>query len=198
MVITIALCFGYVQKMILIDSYKVQLSDNTYTVAYVGKSPENQARIVDIYIKFFSSAVVSISAIIAVFTYMRNGRLERAKWLSELHEKFFVDEKYGKMRKLLDYKNPEADYAKLSESFPNREENNNVDNEELLVNYLNFFEFIAVLEKRNQLSIGEINDTFGYYISQLRAHKWIVDSLHLYQFKNLPNLVNKITEENRL
>ncbi len=185
--------FVLLYNVVSIKQYSIPGSNQIF---FVARSPENQTRLADIYIKFFTGAIVSITAIVAVFTYVRNGRLERAKWISELHEKFFVEEKYVKMRRILDYKQPEADYIKLSESFPIHAENSNIDSEELLVNYLNFFEFIAVLKKQNQLSIGEINDTFGYYILQLKEHKWIVDSLRLYQFKNLPSLIEDTTRAN--
>ena len=157
---------------------------------------DKQSVRVDLYIKAFSGLLVAFSALFAAATYFRNGRLDRAKWISELHEKFFESEKYAEIRKLLDYKKPEERYQALADSFPNNEESNNIDDEEKLVNYLNFFEFIAVLEKRGQLTIGEINDTFGYYILTLNQHKWLKDSLTSYQFKNLPNLINMINIKN--
>ncbi|MGL5891800.1 MAG: DUF4760 domain-containing protein, partial [Bacteroidia bacterium] len=149
---------------------------------------------IDLYIKTISGFLVAFSALFAASTYYRNGRLERAKWLNTLHEKFFIENKFSEIRRLLDYKEPSDLYSSLAASFPNRNDKNNIDLEEKLVDYLNFFEFIATLNKQGQLSQSEINSTFGYYISKLNSHKWLIESLKTHEFKNLPSLIEEINQ----
>jgi hypothetical protein len=154
-------------------------------------SEQPSARI-DLYIKTISGFLVGFSALFAASTYYRNGRLERAKWLNTLHENFFIENKFSEIRRLLDYKEPADQYSSLKVSFPDRNDKNNIDLEEKLVDYLNFFEFIATLNNQGQLSLSEINSTFGYYISKLSAHKWLTESLEIHEFKNLPLLIEEI------
>ena len=78
--------------------------------------------------------MVNIS--VAVFAYCRNVRLKRAEWLRSLFEKFYETERYKAVRTRLDNAD-ELQKRGLEE--------------ELLVDYLNFFEFIASLHKPGQI-----------------------------------------------
>jgi hypothetical protein len=152
----------------------------------------SEQAIIDLYYKAIGGLIVVVSAFIGLLTYWENKQLEKTKWLSQLHDKFFVDNKYSDMRILLDYKIPNQDYENLKTSFPDKTNFSFHQLQEKLVEYLNFFEFIATLKKRKQLKDDDINMMFGYYISHLDDHKWIVNSIKDGGFDNLPKLIADI------
>ena len=77
-----------------------------------------------------------VAALTAVFVYLRNSKLERAKWALSLYEKFYERQELKKIRDILDNDTDHADVSSLvikcSADF---------------TDYLNFFEFVAFLEK---------------------------------------------------
>jgi hypothetical protein len=150
--------------------------------------------IIDLWYKGVGGLIVIVSAFIGLITFWENKNLAKAKWLNELHEKFFVGEQYASMRVLLDYKTPQTDYDALKTSFSDKANYSNHLLQEKLVSYLNFFEFIAALKKRGQLELSDINMTFGYYISRLSddENSWIKNALVVNEFKNLPSLIADI------
>jgi hypothetical protein len=157
-------------------------------------------QLADLIIKIVALGATAAGAIFAAVTFDKNRRLEKAKWLTQLHDKFFgKDSQYTEMRKLLDYhddKAPSQDYILLSNSIENNL-NDNIDLQEKLLTYLNFFEYIATLWKTEQLKPEEIRLMFGYYLKSLRKHKWIMAFLENYSendFKNIPALISKIEE----
>ena len=96
-------------------------------------------------------------ACIAYRVYRYNSRLERAKWLSSLYEKFYEKTDLKEIRKALDCEDAQSpDIAKLVQ-----------EESEEFTDYLNFFEFVAVLAKSEQLVKGGIEDLFGYYLDCL-------------------------------
>jgi hypothetical protein len=64
---------------------------------------------------------------------------------------------------------------------------------EKLVNYLNFFEFVASLWKMDQLSKQEIILLFDYYIRLLKRHPEVLAFLEKHSFENLQALIKEIT-----
>lgn len=139
--------------------------------------------IVDLIIKL----VAIVGAVIAVSTYYKNARIERAKWLNVLYEKFYEKDIYKEMRMRLDYNTTE--YYQLIESI---KADTDPKEQEKLVDYLNFFEFIATLNKLNQLNINELNLVFGYYIKVIGNDADIVSFLQKHGFKNLYDLTKQI------
>lgn len=152
---------------------------------------EDDRSFVDLYLKVVGGILVSFSIGFAALTYVRNGKLERTKWLAQLHEKFFEKDFYSDIRILLDYKKPESDYEKLKVLFPGNEDGE-YKLQEKLVGYLNFFEFLATLVMNNQLRKEEVRMVFGYYILNLKQHDWLISSLEKNKFRNLPTLINEI------
>jgi hypothetical protein len=141
----------------------------------------------DLIIKLLSL----IGIIFGVLTYYRNTRIEKAKWLNQLHEKFFEKDTYKQIRIYIDYKTEQ--FKKLKEQI-NLDSNEDPILQETFVDYLNFFEFIATLEKLNQLEINEINLVFGYYIRQLGKFDFILKFIRENEFSNLTSLIEKITK----
>jgi hypothetical protein len=99
-----------------------------------------------------------IAAIFALCVYRSNSRLERARWASTLYERFYEKSDLKDMRNALDCP-PDSD--SISDIL--REDPKFTD-------YLNFFEFIALLEHTRQLRDSEVQDLFGYYLACLRRH----------------------------
>lgn len=125
---------------------------------------------------------------VAIYTYWRNSGLKRAEWLYQLYEKFYEQAYYKEMRHLIDYA-PEEKIAKLRHGIENDCEDDLV---EALVDYLNFFEFIASLWKLNQLPIKEIAMVFEYYILRIGDYDFIVKFLHDESFDHLPELIRAL------
>jgi hypothetical protein len=102
-----------------------------------------------------------IAAFWAVLVYRSNARLRRAEWLAKLYEKFYEEnESLKDIREKLDCDENASPEIKT----PDEQESGFSD-------YLNFFEFVAVLEKSGQLTSGEIEDLFGYYLDCLERCK---------------------------
>lgn len=112
----------------------------------------------------------------------------RAEWLYSLFEKFFYDEKYSEIRRIIDYAHP-ADVEKLVTAINS---SNDHDLEEQLVNYLNFFEFIANLWLLKQVPLREIKMMFEYYILKLEEHEFIMNYINKFGFEGVAKLVEGI------
>jgi len=63
---------------------------------------------------------------------------------------------------------------------------------DLLDDYLNFFEFIGVLRKKNQLSLEEIKTVFEHYIKRISGYNFIVNYINNYGYENLNALLSEL------
>jgi hypothetical protein len=85
-----------------------------------------------------SAIAGTVAALFAIYwglyQYSRNWRLERARWLASLYEKFYEKENLKKIRQTLDR---EGNLQKLKDSVS--------DEPAEFTDYLNFFEFVAIL-----------------------------------------------------
>jgi hypothetical protein len=113
--------------------------------------------------------VVSIvGGIVAVVTYRRDANRRRAEWLMSFYEKFYEEERYKRVRYILDYK--PGEYADLKQAL----ESGNADERvEAIVDYLNFFEFVASLWCLGQISLRDVRMLFQYYLENLESHDWL-------------------------
>ena len=106
-----------------------------------------------------SAVGTALAAMFAAFVYRRNSALERAKWASNLYEKFYEATTLKQMRDRLDCLN---DMDSVNEIV--------IREESIFTDYLNFFEFIAFLKSSKQLKNSEIDALFGYYLDCLNRH----------------------------
>ena len=129
-----------------------------------------------------------VAALVAAFTYRANLRQRRTEWLYRLFEKFYENPGYKPIRRLLDYE-PAEELAALR-----RDISANVGSEtvEALVDYLNFFELIAVQVKDKQISKREVADIFDYYIRRLSKIDFIMKYIDEQGFENLSRLVRSM------
>ena len=105
--------------------------------------------------------MATAAAFVAVLTYYRNSRIERARWLSTLYSKFYEAPDLKRIRKCLDESLPGA--AEITELVRNEDPD--------FTDYLNFFEFMAYLEDRGQLGHRDVAALFDYYLRVLSKHK---------------------------
>jgi hypothetical protein len=139
----------------------------------------------DIVIPIAAIVVAAIGGFFTLYIYSQNSKLRKAEWLYSLFEKFFYENKYAEIRQLIDYGNAD-DIQKIADAIKNR---SNIALEEQLVNYLNFFEFIANLWLLKQVHIDEVTMMFDYYIKQLNKHTFIVDYLGVNGFEGVQRLI---------
>jgi hypothetical protein len=144
----------------------------------------------DIIIPVLALLGASLGGTITIYIYYRNSQLRRAEWLYSLFEKFYCQKQYSEIRQLLE--NYDPDRLKMFElNLPKHSER---VLEEKLVDYLNFFEFIASLWLLKQLPIEEIRMMFDYYIRQLFKYEFIMDYLKREGFEGLIKLIGEVRE----
>lgn len=145
-----------------------------------------------------STIVVSIS----IFTYRRSIRIKKAEWLSTLSEKFYQNNYYRNIRRILDYPENSEDFENLKLIVQKLVKNQNEfspDEISLLENFadfLNFYEFIGSLEKLGQLNYEEITLMFEYYLKLMGHYNWILIYLKHDGFDLTLGLIKRIKEDN--
>jgi hypothetical protein len=148
----------------------------------------------DLLIPIAGIIIASFAAFQSISVYKKNSEFERSKWLYSLFEKFFYENQYSEIRRFLDY-DDEPEIQRLKEAVISHTE---TQLEEKLVDYLNFFEFIAILWKLEQLSISEIRMMFDYYIRRLGEYDFVMHYLEQQSFENLNELVKEIRTLDKL
>jgi hypothetical protein len=127
--------------------------------------------------------MAAVGAFVAVLTYRRNSAVERARWLSSLYTKFYEAPDLKRIRTALDETPPNA--APVQELVRTEDSD--------FTDYLNFFEFVAYLTARGQLSKRDVAALFDYYLRLLSKHedvrKYILDDRKGYGYlkKLLPS-----------
>jgi hypothetical protein len=146
----------------------------------------------DDVVKYFQIAAYCtaiLGIIFTVITYRNNNRIKRGEWLKSLFEKFFEEGTFSEVRQVIEYERIasflELDAKKMA---------TNQKNEELLVNYLNFFEFVSVLVKNNHVTRDEVIDLFEYYLTAIQRNQFIMQYISQFGFKNLYKLLNEFNK----
>lgn len=122
--------------------------------------------------------------IITVYTYYNNNKVKRGEWLKELFEKFYENNSFSEVRENIEY-----DSLKSFLEIDDKGMATNKKNEEKFVNYLNFFEFIAILQFRNHIKDDEVKDMFEYFINKLNDVPFITRYINQFGFGNLEKLL---------
>lgn len=132
-------------------------------------------------IKDVASIFSSIGVIFAVFTFYKNNQLKKAEWLKSLFEKFYESNNYKEVRRWIDFNAIEEELG------------NDIDGqkEEKFADFLNFFEFIAVLEKINQLDVKKIRYLFAYYLKLIDENNFCRKYIKENGYKNLNKFLEK-------
>jgi len=123
----------------------------------------------------------------AAFVYWRNSRLERAKWLASLYEKFYEKEHLKAIREILDCKDEiSLDITKIIR-----------DESAEFTDYLNFFEFVAFLKTSKQLKYEEVEQLFGYYLNCLNRRQNVKEYIKSKDYELLSALLEEFATERK-
>ncbi|MEP6595580.1 MAG: hypothetical protein ABJA71_06515 [Ginsengibacter sp.] len=87
---------------------------------------------------------------IAAINYRSQRLIKKGEWLKSLFEKFYENLTYKDVRRWLDNKELEKKI--------NSDDNSLSDADEKFTDFLNFFEFIAILEAENQIKITDVRN----------------------------------------
>lgn len=150
------------------------------------------------------AVVGGCTAFFAVREYREKGRVEKAKWLSDLFRQFFVDPTFKEIRQKIDFNDlepirdliiRERAWHQLSvpETFTS-DERNLLDR---FTDFLNFFEFVGLLQKNGRLTDDDIGSLFDYYITRLveiDPDNEIRRYLKELNFQNLNDLLNRVSD----
>ena len=123
-------------------------------------------------------------------TFVANQRIRRAEWLRSLFEKFYESQNYKEVRRWLDFE--DLRQRELGNDIAHFQNDSEHLKEEKLADYLNFFEFIAALEKLKQLSLTEIKLLFAYYLDRIKQTSICIDYIRTGNYRNLSNLLERI------
>ncbi|MGE5322760.1 MAG: hypothetical protein ACM3SW_07855 [Actinomycetota bacterium] len=144
---------------------------------------------------------LSGSAIVAFLAFQNQLKLQRIKWLQELYEAFYNSEQHKRVRQQIDFEDVDHLFSLLEKSDKNPQSLNQEERAELdrFTDYLNFFEWIAFLEKKKQFSFDDLDILFKYYLVRLlqvdksqRFRKYIKDN----GYEGLHSLLNHYSAVN--
>ena len=121
-----------------------------------------------------------LAVLFAFFQYRSNSRLERARWLASLYDKFYEKDNLKKVRETLDSETADSSEVDrlMGEEPPE------------FTDYLNFFEFVALLGKSRQLKSNEIEDLFRYYLDCLERNKKVRNYIATKGYEHLDKLLD--------
>jgi hypothetical protein len=128
--------------------------------------------------------VGGVAVVFAFLQYRANSRLERARWLASLYEKFYEKDQLKGVRQILD--SADRDASEINKLV--------TDESPEFTDYLNFFEFVAVLEKSGQLKSNEIEDLFHYYLDCLEKSPKIREYLAAKGYEHLDEFLRARTK----
>jgi len=126
------------------------------------------------------------STIVGVKSYIGNSRLERAKWIVRMYEKFYEAEELKKIRETLDCPTDSEIVSGLVE-----------DQSSKLTDYLNFFELLAILKNSRQMQGCEIEAMFGYYLDCIQKQPRLMSYLRNSSESGFERLANYLKNRNQ-
>jgi hypothetical protein len=115
------------------------------------------------------TAVGLITAALAYRNYHKQTKLERLKWLQQLYESFYKDNRYRPMRQRIDFDDLDDLLPLLRKNETRSEKLSQAQRDQLdeFTDYLNFFEWIAFLEHKGQLPFKDLDVMFNYYLCRI-------------------------------
>jgi hypothetical protein len=145
------------------------------------------AEVVRLILEAVALVATVIGGAYAVRTYHRSVKLERAKWVKDLYDKFYEHDKLKEVRNKLD-----SDDEKQIRSMVEEES-------AAFTDYLNFFEFLGYLWESKQIKKCEILGLFDYYLRNLMQNEavaaYIADPTK--GFEKLQKLLSMVEEVDR-
>lgn len=121
--------------------------------------------------------------------YQKNQLVKRAEFYTKLFETLFKESIYTNIREELDPEvYSEEYYNELDKKL--RANNNKLLTE--MTNYLNFLEYVMVLEKIKAINHSDIIDLLDYYLKCLAKNRIAKKYIEDFGFENLLKKINKI------
>jgi len=133
-------------------------------------------------IKLAAGVGALVAVLVAVVNYRAQTRLKQAEWLKSLFEKFFENSNYKEVRMWLEY-------GQLHGRLTVEDQQLREINEEKFTDFLNFFEFIAVLHARKHLTAEQVYDVFDYYLKKIKSDEDCQLWINQYSFEKLKALL---------
>ncbi len=144
-----------------------------------------------------------LTAWAAVREYREKGQVAKAKWQSDLFRQFFADTTYKDIRQKIDFDDlglikiliaKELEWHRSgTRSVFSRSERDTLDK---FTDFLNFFEFVGLLRKSEQLAEEDIGSLFDYYITrivEIDLDNQIRLYLNAFKFRNLCHLLDRVS-----
>jgi hypothetical protein len=121
------------------------------------------------------------AAIISIWQYRRNSGRERTRWLFELYQRFYGQPALRAMRMRLDL--GETEFLRGA---------GDKDLAADLDEFLNFFEFIAFLQKRREIKPAEVKALFAYPLQTLGKNPDVISYIREYDYGELDRLLKEL------
>lgn len=118
----------------------------------------------ELVFKIVALVISGVGAALALWSYRRSTSMRRAEWLYSLHKEFYQEDRYRRIRRVIDYEDDEYEQLREDIEDPNAERYELLED---LVDYLNFFEFLSGLVRLRQLKDEELKMLFEYYLNRL-------------------------------
>ncbi len=134
------------------------------------------------WVDVIAKIAAGLGVLVAALNYWRQVKIKRAEWLKSLHEIFYEGNTHKDVRRWIDFNLLDKELADDADH----------KKEEKFADYLNFFEFIANLEKMNQLRLNEIQGLFAYYLKSIQSSAKCKQYINDWEYRNLGSLLNKI------
>ncbi len=142
----------------------------------------------ELLLQIIALAGAFLGGAISLFIFAKNSRQRRTEWIYTLYEKFFFEQRFSEMRRIIDYADP-VEFNKLRESVTTKIDH---DPEEKLVDFLNFFHLVANLHAMGQLEMAEVKSMFGYYLKRIGEHQFLIEYLNANGYIALSKLIAEL------
>lgn len=123
--------------------------------------------------------VAIFAAALSWLQYRKNSARERTRWLFDLYERFYGQQTLRDMRIRLD--TGRLEFLDSDDEVPAEFDD-----------FLNFFEFIAFLQRRNEIKKEEVNTLFAYPLQSLGKHAKVISYLRRYDYGELDQLLKDL------
>jgi hypothetical protein len=126
----------------------------------------------------------------AARTFRAKEQRNHAQWLAKLYKTFYEDKTLSDVRAILDN---EADIAKINSLLFGQEAQH-------FNHYLNFLEYVGLLEEKKQITQDEIDSMFGFDLKVLWGYLEIreyIENTADYGFVSLKGLLTRLAGEQR-
>lgn len=121
-----------------------------------------------------------LSAAASAWKYWQNSQQRRVRWLYDLYKRFYDNKDFQDIS------------ARIESGDTKFIENDEMESLVILDQYLNFFEFVGILHKKEALDQDEIKDMFDYPLRQIAKNSSVLDYVREYSYEQIDALLKKL------